>query len=108
MTVFVDTSAQYAALDRDDENHASAREAWARLLREAVNLSITTPLRYCRLRVSRRYRPFASDRLDTRAKAPCRRGSRACRHTEEIERGRRKIVGHLTEEGILRVMASFQ
>ena len=41
MTVFVDTSALYAVLDRDDANHASAREAWARLLRESVNLSTT-------------------------------------------------------------------
>ena len=39
MTVFVDTSALYAVLDQDDTNHASARESWARLLQESVNLS---------------------------------------------------------------------
>lgn len=32
MTVFVDTSALYAVLDRDDANHGAAREAWERLL----------------------------------------------------------------------------
>ena len=31
--VFVDTSAFYAVLDRDDANHARARAAWERLLR---------------------------------------------------------------------------
>jgi predicted nucleic acid-binding protein len=32
MTVFVDTSAFYAVLDRDDANHAKARERWDLLL----------------------------------------------------------------------------
>ena len=34
MTVFVDTSAFYAVIDRADENHTAARETWLRLLRE--------------------------------------------------------------------------
>lgn len=38
MTVFVDTSAFYAILDRDDSNHGAAREAWERLLRGAAAL----------------------------------------------------------------------
>jgi len=38
MTIFVDTSAFYAVLDRGDENHASARETWLRLLREQHTL----------------------------------------------------------------------
>lgn len=38
MTVFVDTSALYAVLDRDDSNHRAAREAWERLLRDAAVL----------------------------------------------------------------------
>lgn len=38
MTIFVDTSAFYAVLDREDENHASARETWLRLLREEHTL----------------------------------------------------------------------
>jgi len=33
-TVFVDTSAFYAVLDRDDANHAKARETWLRLLKQ--------------------------------------------------------------------------
>lgn len=32
MRVFADTSALYALLDRDDENHVAARTIWARLL----------------------------------------------------------------------------
>ena len=32
MTAFVDTSAIYAVLDRDDEFHAAAHEVWTRLL----------------------------------------------------------------------------
>ncbi len=32
MTVFVDTSALYAVLDRDDDFHSAAREVWIRLL----------------------------------------------------------------------------
>ena len=34
MTVFVDTSAFFAFIDRADENHTTARETWFRLLRE--------------------------------------------------------------------------
>jgi predicted nucleic acid-binding protein len=41
MTIFVDTSAFYAVLDRGDENHASARETWLRLLREEHTLVTT-------------------------------------------------------------------
>jgi uncharacterized protein len=33
--VFVDTSALYAVLDRDDDNHATARTTWERLLRSS-------------------------------------------------------------------------
>jgi predicted nucleic acid-binding protein len=33
--IFVDTSALYAVLDRDDENHAVARTTWERLLRSS-------------------------------------------------------------------------
>ena len=33
--VFVDTSALYAVLDRDDENHTVARTTWERLLRSS-------------------------------------------------------------------------
>lgn len=33
MSVFVDTSALYAALDRDDENHSAAAQAFSALLR---------------------------------------------------------------------------
>jgi predicted nucleic acid-binding protein len=36
--VFVDTSALYAVLDRDDTNHDAAAEAWQRLLNESVIL----------------------------------------------------------------------
>jgi predicted nucleic acid-binding protein len=32
MRIFVDTSAFYALLDRDDDNHAKARDAWTELL----------------------------------------------------------------------------
>ena len=32
MTVFVDTSALYAVLDRDDEFHTAAKEVWIQLL----------------------------------------------------------------------------
>lgn len=32
MTVFVDTSAFYAVVDRDDDNHDSAKAIWGRLL----------------------------------------------------------------------------
>ena len=41
MTVFVDTSALYAMLDRDDVSHQSARESWVRLLQER-HLLLTT------------------------------------------------------------------
>ena len=34
MTVFIDTSAFYAVLDRDDSNHPKAKKAWSELLRE--------------------------------------------------------------------------
>jgi uncharacterized protein len=34
--VFVDTSAIYAVLDRDDENHGPAATTWERLLTSAV------------------------------------------------------------------------
>jgi predicted nucleic acid-binding protein len=36
MTVFVDTSAFYAVLDRDDSNHAEAKTVWTRLVREGA------------------------------------------------------------------------
>ena len=36
MTVFVDTSAFYAVLDRDDANHAEAKNIWTKLIREAT------------------------------------------------------------------------
>lgn len=36
MTVFVDTSAFFAVLDRDDANHAEAKNVWTRLVREAA------------------------------------------------------------------------
>lgn len=32
MRIFVDTSAFYALLDRDDDNHAKARDVWTELL----------------------------------------------------------------------------
>lgn len=38
MTVFVDTSALYALLDRDDANHGRAAEAWRNLLTREENL----------------------------------------------------------------------
>jgi predicted nucleic acid-binding protein len=42
MNVFVDTSAFYAVLDRDDLNHSAARAAWAALLREKATLFTTS------------------------------------------------------------------
>jgi predicted nucleic acid-binding protein len=41
MTVFIDTSAFYAILDRDDVNHAPASNAWRRLLRDEHTLLTT-------------------------------------------------------------------
>ena len=38
MTVFVDTSAFYAVLDRNDDNHASAKAIWGRLLNSRAAL----------------------------------------------------------------------
>ena len=38
MTVFVDTSAFYAVLDRDDDSHGSASAIWGRLLGSRVAL----------------------------------------------------------------------
>jgi predicted nucleic acid-binding protein len=41
MTVFVDTSALYAVLDRDDANHHAARETWRRLLLDPSAVLLT-------------------------------------------------------------------
>ncbi len=41
MTVFVDTSAFYALLDRDDANHASAAERWKSFLSSDTTLVST-------------------------------------------------------------------
>ncbi len=38
MTVFVDTSALYAVLDRDDANHSAAAVVWRRLVHEGTVL----------------------------------------------------------------------
>ncbi len=38
MTVFVDTSAFFAILDRDDSNHAAARKVWSELLHDPAEL----------------------------------------------------------------------
>ena len=38
MTVFVDTSAFYAVFDRDDANHAAAKDTWIGLLGGAATL----------------------------------------------------------------------
>lgn len=38
MTTFVDTSALYAVLDRDDERHEAARKTWTRILSEDAPL----------------------------------------------------------------------
>jgi predicted nucleic acid-binding protein len=39
--ILVDTSALYAMLDRDDENHPAANEAWGRLLQDDEPLLVT-------------------------------------------------------------------
>jgi uncharacterized protein len=39
--ILVDTSALYAVLDRDDENHSAARETWGHLLRADEPLLVT-------------------------------------------------------------------
>jgi predicted nucleic acid-binding protein len=36
--IFTDTSALYAIVDRDDENHVAARNTWERLLRSSQTL----------------------------------------------------------------------
>ena len=41
MTVFVDTSAMYAVLDRDDAHHVAASAAWKQLLNRASDLLTT-------------------------------------------------------------------
>lgn len=41
MTVFVDTSALYAVLDRDDSNHGVAGETWRRLLSDPPTVLLT-------------------------------------------------------------------
>ena len=37
MTVFVDTSAFYAVMDKDDRNHKTAKAVWIKSLDESVN-----------------------------------------------------------------------
>jgi predicted nucleic acid-binding protein len=39
MTVFIDTSAFYALLDRDDANHARAKKVWTELLEDLLPLA---------------------------------------------------------------------
>jgi uncharacterized protein len=39
--IFVDTSALYAVLDRDDQNHSAAKVAWRELLEAEENLLVT-------------------------------------------------------------------
>ena len=41
MTVFVDTSALYAVLDRNDANHRSATATWEKLLSGRESLATT-------------------------------------------------------------------
>lgn len=41
MRIFIDTSAFYALLDKDDSNHSKARKAWPALIK-ADNILITT------------------------------------------------------------------
>lgn len=40
--ILVDTSALYAVLDRDDENHAAAKAVWTRLLEADDRLLVTS------------------------------------------------------------------
>jgi uncharacterized protein len=39
--IFVDTSALYAVLDRDDQNHSAAKATWHELLRAGETLLVT-------------------------------------------------------------------
>jgi uncharacterized protein len=39
--IFVDTSALYAVLDRDDQNHEAAKKTWSRLLEGEDSLLVT-------------------------------------------------------------------
>jgi predicted nucleic acid-binding protein len=41
MTIFIDTSAFYALLDRDDDNHEAAKGAWMKIL-NAENTLVTS------------------------------------------------------------------
>lgn len=41
MRIFIDTSAFYALLDKDDSNHSKARKAWPALIK-ADNILVTT------------------------------------------------------------------
>jgi predicted nucleic acid-binding protein len=41
MSIFVDTSALFAVLDADDQNHARAKETWSRLLADEEELLST-------------------------------------------------------------------
>lgn len=41
MSVLVDTSALYAVLDADDQNHGQARQAWADLITQGIELICT-------------------------------------------------------------------
>ena len=41
MKVFIDTAAFYALLDRDDDNHGSAKRAWVELLDREADLFTT-------------------------------------------------------------------
>ena len=41
MTVFVDTSALFALLDADDQNHTRAKDSWSRLLAREEELVTT-------------------------------------------------------------------
>jgi len=41
MSVFVDTSALFAVLDADDQNHEHAKQAWANLVTQEIELVCT-------------------------------------------------------------------